>query len=60
MLAFPARSTDPARIACVSAPIRGGDAVVVVDDTALPKKGAASVGVAHQHAGVLAWKIHQG
>jgi SRSO17 transposase len=31
----------------------GPDAVLVVDDTALPKKGAASVGVAHQYAGAL-------
>jgi SRSO17 transposase len=31
----------------------GPDAVLVVDDTALPKKGSASVGVAHQYAGVL-------
>jgi SRSO17 transposase len=33
--------------------VGGPDAVLVVDDTALPKKGAASVGVAHQYAGAL-------
>jgi SRSO17 transposase len=33
--------------------VGGADAVLVVDDTALPKKGSASVGVAHQYAGVL-------
>ena len=31
----------------------GPEAVLVVDDTALPKKGSASVGVAHQYAGAL-------
>ncbi len=31
----------------------GDDAVLVVDDTALPKKGNASVGVAPQHASAL-------
>src|ERR671929_2105874 len=31
----------------------GPEAVLVIDDTALPKKGARSVGVAHQYAGVL-------
>lgn len=31
----------------------GADAVLVVDDTALPKKGSASVGVAPQYALVL-------
>ncbi|MBW3655750.1 MAG: IS701 family transposase [Gemmatimonadetes bacterium] len=33
--------------------VGGHDAVLVVDDTALPKKGSASVGVAHQYAGAL-------
>jgi SRSO17 transposase len=31
----------------------GEDAVLVVDDTALPKKGTASVGVAGQYCGAL-------
>jgi SRSO17 transposase len=33
--------------------VGGPDAVLVVDDTALPKKGAASVGVAPQYASAL-------
>jgi SRSO17 transposase len=33
--------------------VGGDDAVLVVDDTALPKKGSASVGVAPQYASVL-------
>ncbi len=33
--------------------VGGRDAVLVVDDTALPKKGSASVGVARQYAGAL-------
>ena len=33
--------------------VGGADAVLVVDDTALPKKGQHSVGVAPQYAGVL-------
>jgi SRSO17 transposase len=31
----------------------GADAVLVVDDTALPKKGTASIGVAGQYCGAL-------
>ena len=33
--------------------VGGADAVLVVDDTALPKKGTASVGVASQYCGAL-------
>ena len=33
--------------------VGGPDAVLIVDDTALPKKGEHSVGVARQYAGVL-------
>ena len=33
--------------------VGGDDAVLVVDDTALPKKGTASVGVAAQYCGTL-------
>src|SRR5215831_1111447 len=33
--------------------VGGADAVLVVDDTALPKKGTASVGVAPQYASAL-------
>jgi SRSO17 transposase len=31
----------------------GDDAFLIIDDTALPKKGTASVGVAHQYCGAL-------
>jgi SRSO17 transposase len=33
--------------------VGGEDAILVIDDTALPKKGSHSVGVAPQYAGVL-------
>ena len=33
--------------------VGGLDAVVIIDDTALPKKGTASVGMAPQHASML-------
>lgn len=33
--------------------VGGSDAVLIIDDTALPKKGEHSVGVARQYAGVL-------
>jgi SRSO17 transposase len=44
---------EAALAAKADAMLGGADAVLVVDDTALPKKGAASVGVAHQYAGAL-------
>jgi SRSO17 transposase len=33
--------------------VGGPDAILVIDDTALPKKGTRSVGVAPQYAGAL-------
>ena len=33
--------------------VGGNDAVLVIDDTAIPKKGAHSVGVAAQYASAL-------
>ena len=33
--------------------VGGSDAVLVIDDTAIPKKGAHSVGVAAQYASAL-------
>src|SRR5262249_60785425 len=33
--------------------VGGSDAHLIIDDTALPKKGTCSVGVAHQYCGAL-------
>ena len=44
---------EAALAAKADALVGGADAVLVVEDTALPKKGSASVGVAHQYAGAL-------
>ena len=38
---------------CVDEMVGGDDAFLIVDDTALPKKGDESVGVAHQYCGAL-------
>jgi hypothetical protein len=40
-------------ISCSTLSPAGADAVLVIDDTALPKKGTLSVGVARQHSGQL-------
>jgi len=37
----------------VDAMVGGEDSFLIIDDTALPKKGAESVGVAHQYCGAL-------
>jgi SRSO17 transposase len=37
----------------VDAMVGGGDSFLIIDDTALPKKGSESVGVAHQYCGAL-------
>ena len=42
-----------ALLAEADAQVGGGDAWLIIDDTALPKKGRSSVGVAPQYAGVL-------
>lgn len=39
-------------------PVRGSDACLVIDDTALPKKGTPSVGVARQYCGALGKKAN--
>jgi hypothetical protein len=55
-IASPAWDDAPLRRVLVgkaAALVGGPDAVLVVDDTALPKKGRCSVGVARQYCGVL-------
>ena len=51
---------DPAPLEgeLLSRMVGGSNAVLVIDDTALPKKGTHSVGVAHQYAGVLGKKAN--
>jgi SRSO17 transposase len=55
-VASPAWETAPLEeilAAKADALVGGDDAVLVIDDTAVPKKGTHSVGVAPQYAGVL-------
>jgi SRSO17 transposase len=55
-IASPAWDTAPLEAilaAKADALVGGDDAVLVIDDTAVPKKGTHSVGVASQYAGVL-------
>jgi SRSO17 transposase len=55
-IASPAWDTAPLEAilaAKADALVGGDDAILIIDDTALPKKGAHSVGVASQYAGVL-------
>jgi SRSO17 transposase len=55
-IASPAWETAPLEAilaAKADALVGGDDAVLVIDDTAVPKKGRHSVGVARQYAGVL-------
>ena len=44
---------EPLLAAKADALVGGADAVLVIDDVALPKKGDRSVGVAHQYCGAL-------
>jgi hypothetical protein len=48
-----ARPVDPELLVQADRFVGGSDAVLVIDDTAIPKKGAHSVGVAAQYASVL-------
>src|SRR5512147_2138388 len=55
-IASPAWDTEPLETVLAGqadALVGGDDAVLVIDDTALPKKGTRSVGVAPQYASVL-------
>jgi SRSO17 transposase len=55
-IASPAWDTAPLEAVLASKAdtlVGGDDAILVIDDTALPKKGRHSVGMAHQYAGVL-------
>lgn len=55
-IASPAWDTEPLETVLAGqadALVGGDDAVLVIDDTALPKKGTRSVGVASQYASVL-------
>jgi SRSO17 transposase len=49
---------EPELLAQANRPVGGPEAVLVIDDTALPKKGTYSVGAGPQYAGAVGKKAN--